>query len=511
MGSLSSSAAVESSAKSDSPVIEMRNVSKRYGKAYALRGVDFDVVAGEIHALLGENGAGKSTMAKIISGATEHDDGELILYGLERHFTEPSQASEAGVTMVYQETSLVEVMTVAQNLFLGDEKWFNRLSPLNIQAREVLESHNFHIRPEVPVGSLGAAQKQMVEIARGVHRHAKLLILDEPTATVTPEEKQQLFMSMEKLKRDGVAIIFITHNLEEALTYADRITVLRDGVLQATMPRAELDRDAIIRMMVGRDVEYQRLPPNREPGASPVLEVDDVTLLPIVRNMSFSAYAGEIVGIAGLVGAGRSEVAMIVGGINKRRRLRGGEIRLNGKPIRYRVPRQARKDGIVYITEDRKLAGFFPHLTIHENIYLGYLSALDRLRILALPRTRRAIGEKYVEKFNVRALDPGKAELNELSGGNQQKVVLAKGLTSNPKVVIVDEPTRGVDVGAIEEIHMLIRQLADDGVAVVVISSYLPEILALSDRILVARQGQIVAEFDAADANEESIMFAAVH
>jgi ABC-type sugar transport system ATPase subunit len=493
------------------PVVELRDVTKRYGAAYALRDVSFDVHAGEIHALLGENGAGKSTLAKIISGATEHDDGELLIDGEPKRFSEPAQAAAAGVTMVYQETSLVEAMTVAQNLFLGDEKVFNRVSPLNIAAREILLSQNFHIRPEVPVGSLGAAQKQMVEIARGVHREAKLLILDEPTASVTPEEKQQLFLSMERLKKDGVAIIFITHNLEEALTYADRVTVLRDGVVQASREREGLERGDIIRMMVGRDVEYHRLPANREPGPAPVLEVDDVTLLPMVRNMSFSAYPGQIVGIAGLVGAGRSEVSMIVGGISKRRRLRGGEVRLHGKPVRYRVPRQALRDGIVYITEDRKVSGFFSHLTIHENIYIGYLASLKRLPFLALPRQRRKVGQEYVERFRIRALNPGDAKVGELSGGNQQKVVLAKALTSKPSVVIVDEPTRGVDVGAIEEIHALIRQLADDGAAVVVISSYLPEILALSDRILVARQGQIVSEFDTNEATEESIMFAAVH
>jgi ABC-type sugar transport system ATPase subunit len=493
------------------PVVRLSGITKRYGGALALTSVDFDVFPGEIHALLGENGAGKSTLAKIVSGATMADEGTMEFDGRERRFNVPGEATAAGVAMVYQETSLVDSMTVAQNLFLGNEKIFNRLSPLNIAARELLESHNFHIRPEVTVGSLGAAQKSMVEIARAVHRNAKLVILDEPTASVTPEEKQQLFLSMQNLKRRGVGIIFISHNIEEALSEADRITVLRDGEVQATLPTTELSRDKIVRLMVGRDVEYTRRPAVREPGRVPVLEVDDLTVGNIVRNMSFSVFPGEIVGIAGLVGAGRTETAMVVCGAMKRRRLHGGEVRLEGRPVRYRTPRRAFKDGIAYITEDRKAAGFFSHLTISDNVYLGHLSSARRLPPLSTPGKRKRLVAKLVDRFRIRALDPARAKLVELSGGNQQKVVLAKGLTRMPKVAILDEPTRGVDVGAIEEIHALIRELAEAGVAVVVISSYLPEILAVSDRILVARAGRIVAEFETAEASEEKIMFAAVH
>jgi ABC-type sugar transport system ATPase subunit len=497
--------------ESATPVVSLRKLSKIYGGNLALNAVDFDVLPGEVHALVGENGAGKSTLAKIISGAAEHDDGVLEFDGVERRWADPAAASDAGVTMVYQETSLVEQMSVAQNLFLGREKVFNRLGPLNIAARAILNSYNFQIRPDVMVGSLGAAQKQMVEIARGLHREAKLMILDEPTATVTPEEKQQLFMSMRSMRDRGVGMVFITHNIEEALAEADRITVLRDGVVQACLPAAELDREAVVKMMVGREVEYTRRPPGREPDVLPLLEVDNVTLVPSVRNMSFSVYAGEILGMAGLVGAGRSEVAQIVAGRHKRRRLRGGEIRLAGKPVRFRTPRQARKLGIVYVTEDRKAAGIYGQLSIAENITLGHLSSAKRFPFWATPRQRRTIGAKYVEKFRVRTLEPSRAKLEELSGGNQQKVVLAKSLTRQPRVAIIDEPTRGVDVGAIDEIHAMIRRLADDGVAVVVISSYLPEVLALADRVLVARQGHIVAEFSRDEATEENIMFAAVH
>jgi len=493
------------------PIVTMRKMSKMYGGHPALDAVDFAVFPGEIHALLGENGAGKSTLAKIISGAANHDEGVLEFDGIERYWENPAQACEAGVTMVYQETSLVEQMTVAQNLFLGQEKAFNRLGPLNIAARAILNSHNFHIRPELMVDRLGAAQKQMVEIARGLHRDAKLVILDEPTATVTPEEKQQLFMSMQAMKARGVGIVFITHNIEEALSEADRITVLRDGVVQASVAASELTRENIVKLMVGRDVEYTRRPPGREPERVPLLEVDNLTLVPSVRNMSFSVFSGEILGMAGLVGAGRSEVAQIVAGRHKRRRLRGGEVRLAGKPVRFRTPRQARKLGIVYVTEDRKAAGIFGQLSVAENITLGHLSSARRLPFLATPRQCRRVGEKYVKRFNIRTLGSSQVKLEELSGGNQQKVVLAKSFTRMPRVAIIDEPTRGVDVGAIDEIHAMIRSLADEGVAVIVISSYLPEILALSDRVLVARQGHIVAEFSSAEATEENIMFAAVH
>ena len=503
--------AASSSAVVGEAILEMRGVTKRYGGALAIDSVNFEVRQGEIHALLGENGAGKSTVAKIISGATAADSGEIFFGGAPASYSSPAEASAAGVAMVYQETSLVDSMTVSQNLFLGFEKPFNRLTPLNIKARQLLESHNFHIDPAMSVGALGAAQKQMVEIARAVHRSARLVIFDEPTASVTPEEKQQLFLSMEQLKRRGVGILFITHNLEEALDNADRITVMRDGVVQATSAASELTRESIVRMMVGRDVEYARRPANRQPDAKPALEIDNLTLGNIVRNMSFSVFPGQIVGIAGLVGAGRTETAMVAFGALKRRRLRGGEIRLDGEPVRYRTPRQAIQAGIAYVTEDRKASGFFGDLTIYDNIHLGYLAAQPKLSPFATTAQRNTIASALVERFKVRALNPEKAKLVELSGGNQQKVVLAKSLTREPKVAIFDEPTRGVDVGAIEEIHSTIREYADAGVAVVVISSYLPEILALADRILVARGGRVVAEFSSDEATEEKIMFAAVH
>jgi simple sugar transport system ATP-binding protein len=351
----------------------------------------------------------------------------------------------------------------------------------------------------------------MVEIVRALRRRASIVIFDEPTATITPEEKEQLFAAIERLKAQGTGIIFVSHALEESLEIADRITVMRDGRKQVTKSAAEMSRAEIVRLMVGRDVEYIReREPRRAMSARPRLVVENVTVGNVVKNMSLTAYSGQIVGIAGLVGSGRTETALVVTGALKRNRINGGRVLLDGRPIRYRLPRQAVKDGVVYTTEDRKLNGFFETMSIEENIYLGHAARRRRLALWASRRSSRQVAKRFIDSFGIRTINPS-ARVVDLSGGNQQKVVLAKALTRTPKVVIFDEPTRGVDVGAIEEIHRLIRGFADDGAAVIVISSYLPEVLALSDRILVARGGRIVAEFDPRLATEEDIMFAAVH
>ncbi|HET9771013.1 MAG TPA: sugar ABC transporter ATP-binding protein [Acidimicrobiia bacterium] len=497
------------------PILEIRGGTKTYQGINAIEDVDFDVLPGEVHALLGENGAGKSTLCKVISGAVSLDEGELRVAGEVKRYSEPAEARRDGVAMVYQETSLVPGMTVAQNLRLGDEPLFTRYRSLNIDGRQLLQSLNFHVPVSAYVSSLGSAQKQMVEIARALRKDARIVIFDEPTATITPEEKEQLFGAIRRLTREGVGVIFVSHALEESLEIADRITVLRDGRKQATRPAKELTRNSLVSLMVGRNVEYTRLPPDEttpEAKAAPrtVLSVENLTVGTIVKNMSFSAAAGQIVGIAGLVGAGRTESALVVAGAMKRNRINGGRVLLEGRPVRYRVPRQAIKDGIVYITEDRKVSGFFETMSIEENVYLGHLASRSRLSLLTSKKAKRTIARRFIERFGIKAINPA-SKVVELSGGNQQKVVLAKALTGEPKVVIFDEPTRGVDVGAIEEIHQLIREFADRGAAVVVISSYLPEIFALSDRVLVARAGRIVAEFTPQDATEEKIMFAAVH
>jgi simple sugar transport system ATP-binding protein len=495
------------------PLIEMQGVTKEYRGVPAVKNVDFTLLKSEVHALLGENGAGKSTLTKIIAGVTQKTSGKMIMNGREVSFATPAEALENGVAMVFQETSLVPSMSVAQNIYLGDERFFNRLRGLYISAQQFLQSLNFNVDPWANVAGLGAAKRQMVEIARAVRQEAKVIIFDEPTASLTPEEKHHFFSLIERLKQRGVSIIFISHALEEALAIADRITILRDGELVITDATAKFNRDSIIQGMVGRQLSGElyskKVRRARKPGAK-ILSVQNLSMGSMVRNNSFSVYEGQITGIFGLIGSGRTETAKIIAGVQKRNHFFGGEIWLSGRPVRYRVPGPAVKDGIVYVTEDRKLEGFFETQSIAENIYMGLLGAnLNKGVVVGLSQMKD-LAEQWVKSLSIRAINSN-ARVIELSGGNQQKVVIASSLVQRPKLIIFDEPTRGVDVGAIAEIHHVINKLADDGLAVLVISSYLPEIMNLSDRILVSRLGRIVEEFSPKQATESKIMYAAVH
>ena len=496
------------------PIVELQGATKDFRGIPAFADVDFRLEPGEIHALLGENGAGKSTVTKVISGVYTLSRGKLFVNGREERLTTPAEGLARGIAMVYQENSLVPSMTVAQNIYLGNEKFLNRLRGIYIAAQQFLQSLNFHVDPSAIVGSLGAAQKQMVEIARAVHHKAKVIIFDEPTATLTPEEKSYFFKLIRKLKEDGVSIIFISHALEEALDIADRITILRDGKVVASDAARNFDRQKIIQHMVGRtltdEIYGDRQRPPRKRGRK-IVSVENLSMGKMVRNTSFSLYAGQITGIFGLVGSGRTETLKVVSGVLKRDFFHGGEIKIDGESKRYFVPAPAVRDGIVYVTEERKAEGFFETMSIAENIYMGQIGgeAYGGFRTVSM-REARTSAEEWRKRLNIRAIDPD-AKVIELSGGNQQKVVIAKSLVQKPRLVIFDEPTRGVDVGAIAEIHAFINQLADDGIAVCVISSYLPEILTLSDRILIARQGKIVEEMDRRVATEEAIMYAAVH
>jgi len=494
------------------PVLRISAGSKIYGGVHAIEGINFDLYPGEVHALVGENGAGKSTLCKAIAGAVQLTSGEYTLDGRQVKFEQPRDALHAGICMVYQETSLVPTMTAAQNIELGNEKLLTRFRTLNIQAQQLLQSLNFHVDPTTPVGMLGTAKKQMVEIARAIYNRARIIIFDEPTASLTPEEIVHFFHLVRDLRARGVSIIYISHALEESLRIADRITVLRDGRLVITAPAGQLTRDSLVQHMVGREVAQAVYGGRRatHQRREKVLTVENVTMGMAVKNMSFSVYAGEVVGIAGLIGSGRTEIAMVIYGALKRNLVNGGTIRLRGKPIRYRVPRQAINDGIAYITEDRKANGFFETMVVDDNVYLGKLATKSGFSFLLSRARRSKLANYWVERLKISALQR-KAKIIELSGGNQQKVVLAKTLVQDPSIIIFDEPTRGVDVGTIPHIHAEISRLADEGKAVVVISSYLPEVLVVSDRILVARTGRIVAEFDAAEATQDKILYAAVH
>jgi simple sugar transport system ATP-binding protein len=475
------------------PIIEMQKVTKAYHGAPAIKDIDFDLRPGEIHALLGENGAGKSTLTKIMAGVVEPTAGRMLHRGRPVQFATPSQALRAGIAMVFQETSLVPSMTVAQNLYLGSESFLNRLRGIYISAQQFLQSLNFPVDPQATVAALGTAKRQMVEIARAVKHNAEVIIFDEPTSSLTPEEKRHFFALMRRLRQRGVSIVFISHALEEALAHSDRITILRDGERVVTNDTSAFDRDSVIRAMVGRSLSTEIYKARRtanqlRPRGEKVLSVQDISMGNLVRNNSFSIYDGQITGVFGLIGSGRTETFKIVA----------------------RVPAPAVQDGIVYVTEDRKTEGFFETMSIAENLHSGLLAAGLEKATFVSRREMRALAAEWSGQLNIRAITDD-AKVIELSGGNQQKVVIGKGLVQKPRLVIFDEPTRGVDVGAIAEIHHFINQLADDGLAVVVISSYLPEIMNLSDRILVCRQGRIVEELSPEDATEERIMYAAVH
>ncbi len=497
------------------PLLELRRVTKTYRGVTAIQDVDFTLMGNEIHAIVGENGAGKSTLTKIIAGAVAPTKGEMLLDGAAVSFGKPADALKAGIAMVYQETSLVPALTVAQNIYLGRERFFNRLRRINIAAQQALQSLNFAVDPAAIVAGLGAAKKQMVEIARAVEMKARIIIFDEPTATLTPEEKHHFFALVRRLKAGGVAIVFISHALEEALVLADRITVLRDGAWVASDAAGAFDRDRLIQAMVGRSLSKElhgeaaqaRAP---RPRGRQVLSVQNLSMGAMVRNNSFSLYAGQITGLFGLIGSGRTETVKVIAGVEKRDLFHGGEIKFDGEPVRFRVPRPAVERGIVYVTEDRKLDGFFETMSMGENVYLGKLASTHDQTTVVRRREMASLAALWRKQLTVRAINED-ARAVELSGGNQQKVVIAKSLVQRPKLVIFDEPTRGVDVGAIAEIHQMINRLADDGLAVLVISSYLPEVLSLSDRILVFRQGRVVEEFTAGEATPERVMYASVH
>ena len=494
------------------PIVRLANVTKLYGGIAALEDASFDLYPGEIHALVGENGAGKSTLCKLIAGVISPNEGVISIDGAPVTLSAPKDAARLGVAMVFQETSLVPQLTVAQNMALGREKMFNSVRKVRNAARQALQRLNFNVDPSQLAGNLSAAKRQMVEIARAVLNQARVIIFDEPTAALTPEETEHLFELMRSLRKRGVAMIFISHALEEALSHADRISVLRNGRLTATGPAQDFDRARLIRCMIGDDLAERRHETTRRrrrASSEPVLRVENLRMGAMVNNMSFSVFPGEVTGVAGLIGSGRSEAARVVMGHTKRN-FGGGRIWVNGREVRYGEPAQAVADGLAYVSEDRKLDGFFDTLSVADNIGLGWLARFGRRRWLAPLDKMRRLAREWEERLSIRAIGADQPVLY-LSGGNQQKVVIAKSLAQAPRLVIFDEPTRGVDVGAVAEIHRIIHDFADDGAGVIVISSYLPEVLDLSDRILVAKSGAIVAEFSRDEASATKILQAAIH
>ncbi len=487
--------------------LRMRGIRKSFPGVQALAGVDLDVRRGEVHVLLGENGAGKSTLMKILSGALLRDAGTIEIEGRAAALASPREARDARIAIIHQELALIPEMTVAENVFLGRSPTrFGLLDQPKMvrEATTLLSRLGANIDPNLLVSSLSIAQQQLVEIARALSLDARILIMDEPTSALTDCESQRLFATISGLTAQGTAIVYISHRLDEIFAIGDRITVLRDGRNVATQEVRSADRRDLIRLMANRDVdELVTQIPRRHGDAR--LRVEGLSHGRTLHDVSFSVRSGEIVGFAGLLGAGRTEIARAVFGLEP---FDHGALFVDEKPIDIRSPRDAIAAGIGFVTEDRKREGLVLSRSLRDNVALPILKRLARLGIVRSAE-EHATAESSVRDLNIRT--PSVAQLAQhLSGGNQQKIVLAKWLATGARILFLDEPTRGIDVGSKQEIYALINDLAAAGVAIVLMSSDLPEVLALSDRVLVMREGRIAGEFTRADASAERVMACAV-
>jgi len=486
------------------PLLEVRGIEKSFPGVRALSGVSFDVRPGEVHALLGENGAGKSTLIKIVSGVYQPDVGSILVNGTQVHFSSPDDARRAGVATIYQELLLFPELSVAENIFLGHAPLAGagRIDwrAMRAEAARLLDSLEIDdLSPDQIVGVLTVGNRQRVEILRALSHDARILIMDEPTAALTESDVTRLFDVVRRLKQRGVGIVYISHRLDEIFAIADRVTVLRDGAYVGSRDVADTNVGELVQMMVGRRLE-SLFPKTVAPIGAPVLEARDLVRRPLTRGVSLTVRAGEIVGIAGLVGSGRSELAQTLFGMTPSE---SGEIRLNGESVRIDSPETARANCVAYVPEDRGTQGLVRGMSVLHNFSLAALRSLSRSGFIDRAAERRMALEG-VARFSVKTSSVDEIA-GRLSGGNQQKIVLGKWLANNPKLLILDEPTRGIDVGAKAEIHRLMSQLAGEGVAILMISSELPEVLGMSDRVLVMREGRLVAEFDRADATSEAV------
>jgi ABC-type sugar transport system ATPase subunit len=489
----------------------MRAIDKSYPGVHALRGVDLTLDAGEMLALLGENGAGKSTLIKILAGALAPDRGDIEIDGVPRSIRSPLDARKAGIAVIYQEFNLIPCMSVVDNLFLGRETsrfgWLKRNDEAT-KARALFHRLGVPVDPWSLCRDLSVAQQQIVEIARALSHEARILVMDEPTATLTPPEVEKLFAIIRELKAQGIGIIYISHRLEEIDALADRVMVLRDGTLVGVKTKGEVNRDGLIEMMVGRrlDQEFPRRETPSLANKASCLVAEGLVRGNKVRGVSLTLHNGEVVALTGLVGSGRTETARLLFGAD---RLDAGTITLHGRLLRLREPRDAIRAGICLLTEDRKSQGLILNQSIRANFALPNLGRFSRLGVLNPKYERRAFDE-YVRSLRIKLADAN-APARNLSGGNQQKVVLAKWLEANSEVVIFDEPTRGIDVGAKVEIYQLINELARQGKAILMISSELEETLGMADRILVMHEGRITGEIsDVKNATQAQIMQLAV-
>ena len=494
------------------PVLQVRRGTKRFPGVLALDAVSFDLMPGEVHALVGENGAGKSTMIKVLTGVYQPDEGEVLFQGEEVSFSDPGDSQAAGISTIYQEVNLIPLLSVAQNVFLGREPR-NRLGLIDVprmnrEAGEILDRYGIEADPRATLNSLALGLQQMVAIARAVSVDARAVIMDEPTSSLEAKEVQTLFGVIRQLRQDDIGVIYVSHRMDELYEICDSVTVLRDGRLVHTGPLAELSKLQLVSLMLGRElaeVEEKGATnfseEERDTQREPVLEVRDLTQRPLLRGVSLEVRPGEILGLAGLLGAGRTETAKAIFGAGQ---LDAGSVKVNGKEIRTGSPAAAIKAGIAFLPEDRKSEGIIPDLSVRENIVAAALPRLSRAGLVS-EKAQDEVVERFMTSLGIKASGPNQP-VRELSGGNQQKVMLARWLCMNPKVLILDEPTRGIDVGAKAEIQKLVDDLARDGLGVVFISSELEEVVEGSDRAIALKEGAVVGVLSGEEVSERNLM-----
>lgn len=484
--------------------LQMKGITKEFPGVLALNNVDFNLKEGEVHALIGENGAGKSTLIKILSGAHQMDRGEIFINNKKVAIQNPRHAQELGISVIYQELNLVPYLSVYENIFLGREhmrnKYFIDHKENKLKAKALLEALEIKIDLEQTVAELSVAQQQMIEVAKALSMNANIIVMDEPTSALGNREIEQLFKTIKKLKSRGISIIYISHRLEELWEIADRVTVLRDGQYVATSDLKAMTKDELIKLMVGRDLTEQF--PKREVAlGEEVLRVEGLSRRGVLDNISFNLRRGEVVGFAGLVGSGRTELMRCIFGAD---RFEQGTIYIEQNAVEIKSPQDAIKHGIGFITEDRKRQGLMLIRPVKENITITDLDQFIKNLFIDHGQEEKT-AEDLVEKLKIKT--PGmEQEVRNLSGGNQQKIVIAKWLLKNAKILIFDEPTRGIDVGAKKEVYNLINLLVKNGAAVIMVSSELPEIIGMSDRVYVMSHGRITGELTAQEATQEKIL-----
>jgi ABC-type sugar transport system ATPase subunit len=489
-------------------ILEMQDISKQFGGNYVLQNVHFNLKPGEVHALVGENGAGKSTMMKILMGIYNKDGGKVLLNGKEMNIHNPKQALEHGIAMIHQELNPIPDMEISENLFTGKELIKKKTGFLKLvdknemrrQTAQLLDEVGLHISPKTIMRKLSVAQTQLVEIAKAICWNAQIIIMDEPTSALTEKEVKILFKLIRKLCESNKSVIYISHRMEEIFTITNRITVLRDGKFIGTENTFDIDNNELIKMMVGREIT-EVFPKTTVPFGDVVMEVKDLSYGSMVRDVSFTVRAGEILGIAGLIGAGRSEMVETIFGIRRKTK---GKVVIKGKEVGIYHPKSAIRHKVAMITEDRKLTGLNLVGNIKDNITIVSIKSLS-LRGLLQKKKESSVAQKYIGSLKIKARTPYD-NVSQLSGGNQQKVVLAKWLVGDPDIIIMDEPTRGIDVGAKRDIYLLMGELVKQGKAIIMISSEMPEVMGMSDNIIVLSEGQVSARLSRSEFNQELIL-----